>query len=54
MVAEAELSAKTSALSANRGLSRLASQRQPLVFGSARRQRGREGACRVVAQVTAR
>ena len=45
VVAEAELSAKTSPLSANRGLSRLASQRQPLIVGSARRQRGRGGAC---------
>ena len=36
---------KTCALSANRGLSRLASERQPLIFGSARRQRGRGGAC---------
>ena len=46
VVAEAELPAKTSALSANRGLSRLASERQPLIFGSARRRRGRGGACR--------
>ena len=37
---------KTCALSADRGLSRLASERQPLIFGSARRQRGRGGACR--------
>ena len=46
VVAEAELPAKTCALSANRGLSRLASERQPLIFGSARRRRGRGGACR--------
>ena len=36
----------TCVLSANRGLSRLASERQPLIFGSARRQCGRGGACR--------
>ena len=39
-------SAKTCALSVNHGLSRLASERKPLIFGSARRRRGRGGACR--------
>ena len=46
VVAEAELSAKTCALSANRGLSSLASEGRPLIFGSARRRRGRGGAWR--------
>ena len=44
VVAEAELSAKTCALSANRGLSSLASESRPLIFGSARRRRRRGGA----------
>ena len=39
IVAEAELSVKTCALSANRGLSSLASESRPLIFGSARRRR---------------
>ena len=34
VVAEAELSAKTCALSVNRGLSSLASESRPLIFGS--------------------
>ena len=42
--AKAELTAKTCALSANRGLSSLASESRPLIFGSARRRRGRAGA----------
>ena len=46
VVAEAERSAKTCALSANRGLSSLASESLPLIFGSARRRRGRGGAWR--------
>ena len=46
VVAEAERSAKTRALSANRGLSSLASESPPLIFGSARRRRGRGGAWR--------
>ena len=46
VVADAELSAKPCALSANRGLSSLASESRPLIFGSARRRRGRGGACR--------
>ena len=46
VVAEAELSAKTCVLSANRGLSSLASESRPLIFGSARRRRGRGGAWR--------
>ena len=46
VVAEAELSAKTCALSANRGLSSLASESRPLIFGSARRRSRRGGACR--------
>ena len=46
VVAEAELSAKTCALSANRGLSNLGSESRPLIFGSARRRRGRGGAWR--------
>ena len=41
VVAEAELSAKTCALSANRGLSSLASEGRPLIFDSAHRRRGR-------------
>ena len=46
VVAEAKLSAKTCALSANRGLSSLASESRPLIIGSARRRRGRGGAWR--------
>ena len=46
VVAEAELSAKTCALSANRGLSSLESESRPLIFGSAPRRPGRGGACR--------
>ena len=46
VVAEAELSATICALSANRGLSSLASEGRPLTFGSARRRRGRGGAWR--------
>ena len=41
VVAEAKLSAKTCALSENRGLSSLASESRPLIFCSARTRRGR-------------
>ena len=46
LVAEAELSAKTCASSANCGLSSLALESRPLIFGSACTRRGRGGAWR--------
>ena len=46
VVAEAERSAKTCGMSANRGLSSLASESPPLIFGSACRRRARGGAWR--------